>query len=416
MRVAHILRKLDPAEWSGTEMAINRLLSGLREHGVTSTVYCPRIGNGTAPEDPLVNSGFTVRRFNAFLPVLGLSPERRRQLISVGGNLMSFDLLPSLWRDPDLSVVHAHTLGRIGGIALTVARKRQLPFVVTIHGGVLDLPEKVHHSFKTGAQTGWEWGKFFGLLLQSHKLFRDADAILTCNAKEAALLQDRFPGKRIFVQPHGVPMDIYRRDCRAEALSAFPRIQGRDVILCLGRIDPVKNQGWLLEQAPELFRRYPQALLVLVGPCTDEPYGKQIDSRIKQLGLAEHVFTTGGFPPDDPRVIGLLQQARLLVLPSLSETFGLVILEAWAAGTMVVSASVSGPKALIEDGQNGWLFDLDEPQTFHAAVDRTLADPARARQMSSAGAQVAEKFSVTALAGRLKNLYQGLHEEKQCTT
>src|SRR5437879_6326931 len=120
MRTIHLLRKFDPSQWGGTEMAIQRLFDGLREHGVTPIVYCPRLEH-EALADPLVTSGYQVQRFKAFVPVLGLSRERRRQLISVGGNLMSFDLISSLWREEEISLIHSHALGRIGGIALTIA-------------------------------------------------------------------------------------------------------------------------------------------------------------------------------------------------------------------------------------------------------------------------------------------------------
>jgi glycosyltransferase involved in cell wall biosynthesis len=415
MRVAHLLRKLDPAEWSGTEMAIQRLFLGLRSHGVDPVVYCPRLGE-TILQDPLASSGFEVQRFKAFVPVLGLSRQRRRQLVSVGGNLMSFDLLASLWRERNLAVMHAHTLGRIGGIALTVAKQRRLPFVVTIHGGVLDLPEKIKQSFNTPVDSGWEWGRLFGVLFQSHRLFCDADAILTCNAKEAALLQEQFPAKRVMVQPHGVPLEIYQVDQRAAALAAFPQLRDRQVLLCLGRIDPIKNQSWLFEQAPEIFRRYPRAFLVLAGPCTDEPYGQRIQRLIGQAGLENRVLLTGGLPPNDPRVVGLLQCASALLLPSLSETFGLVILEGWAAGTPVLSARTSGPAALIQSGHNGWLFDLNEPQTFHDALAQTLNEPHLAKEMAQRGASVIERYSMSALAARLKGLYEELIEEKKCAT
>ena len=396
-------------------MAIQRLFDGLRANGVDPVVYCPRLERGRV-DDPIASLGFEVQRFRAFVPVLGLSAERRRQLVSVGGNLMSFDLIPSLWRERDLAVMHAHTLGRIGGIALTIAKQRHLPFVVTIHGGVLDLPEKIKQSFNTPVDHGWEWGKFFGVLFQSHRLFCDADAILTCNGIEASLLQEQFPSKRIVVQPHGVPVDIYRADQRHAALDAFPQIRGRQVLLCLGRIDPIKNQSWLLEQAPEIFRRYPRALIVLAGPCTDEPYGEQIRKTIQARGLGERVLLTGGLPPNDPRVVGLLQSAAALLLPSLSETFGLVILESWAAGTPVLSVRASGPAALIEQGHNGWLFDLDQPATFYQALARTLDEPGAAKEMARRGTAVSERYSVSALAATLKGLYEELIEEKRCTT
>src|SRR5579859_5442715 len=138
-RTAHIVRKLDPAEWGGTETAIQRLFEGLYRRHVETVLFCPRLQPPPAPE-PLARDGCTVKRFRSFLPIWGLPAERRRQLIAIGGNLMSFDLPLRLWQEPDLSLIHTHVLGRLGGIAATVARARRLPLVVTIHGGYLDLP------------------------------------------------------------------------------------------------------------------------------------------------------------------------------------------------------------------------------------------------------------------------------------
>ena len=92
------------------------------------------------------------------------------------------------------------------------------------------------------------------------------------DALEARLLREKFPGKRIVVQPHGVPLEIYQQDRREQALEAFPQIRGKQVLLCVGRIDPIKNQSWLVEQAPEILRRHPEAVLVLAGACTHEEY------------------------------------------------------------------------------------------------------------------------------------------------
>src|SRR6185436_13266263 len=101
MRVAHLLRKYNPAEWGGTETVIHQLFGGLRSQGVESVVYCPRLdgaaggtgvlpvnGNGSSPphrqdaratsiRDPLAEAGCLVNRFNACLPVWGISEEKR---------------------------------------------------------------------------------------------------------------------------------------------------------------------------------------------------------------------------------------------------------------------------------------------------------------------------------------------------
>lgn len=420
MRVAHLLRKYNPAEWGGTETVMHQLVDALRAQGAESVVYCPRLAPSTgdgaklpAVRDPLVDAGCLVTRFNACLPVWGLTEERRRQMVAVGGNLLSLDLLRLLWAARGLSVIHAHTLGRIGGAGLTVARRRNLPFVLTIHGGVYDLPAATRQSFRQAGRAGWEWGRVFGFLMRSRQVLAEADAILTCNPREAEFVRERHPGRRVVVQPHGVRAELYETDHRAAAEAAFPAFRGRDVLLALGRIDSVKNQGWLVEQWPEVLRRHPRALLVLAGPCTDEAYGAALERRIAALGLGERVRLTGRLPPADPRLIGLVQSARAVLLPSVSETFGLVILEAWAAGTPAISSGTSGARALIEHGRTGWLFDLSRPAEFHGALGAVLSGPAEgvAAVRAAARARVRD-YDVRAIGGRMKALYEELWEAR----
>ena len=409
MKAVHVLRKWDRSEWGGTETAMERMFAGLSEQGVDSVLYCPRVARAKdSVEAP------QIRRFRAFVPVVGISRQRRRQMVSVGGNLMSFDLASSLWKEREAAVIHTHTLGRIGSIARVVSRRRRVPFVVSIHGGVLDLPQNIRDAFNAPTRGGLEWGRVFGWLLGARHLFRDADCIITCNEKEAALLRKRY--KRVFVQPHGVPVELYQKNHREAARSAIPQISGRKTLLCVGRVDPIKNQHWLLDQASAIFQKHPDTLLILAGPCTDEPYGERVQRRIKELGLGNKVVLTGGLPSNDPVLIGLMQEAAAVVLPSLSETFGLVVLEAWAAGAVVLSSRTSGPSALIRHGENGWLFDLENPDSFHLAVNDSLGDAARARRMASAGAVVSQRHSLASVASSLKSLYEELVREKQCAT
>jgi glycosyltransferase involved in cell wall biosynthesis len=411
MRTVHLLRKYEPAQWGGTETAVQRLFAGLREHDVESVVYCPSIKRNTE-EDPLAAAGIRVERFSSFVPVVGISSQQKRQIVSVGGNLMSLDLLPRLLREKELAVVHTHALGRIGGIGRLAARIRNVPLLVTIHGGVLDLPAEVKKELSKSVG-GWEWGRIFGLLLQSRRLLVDADALITCNETEARLLREQYPGKRVVVQPHGVPLDVYQEDRREQALEAFPQIRGKQVLLTVGRIDPVKNQSWMIEQAPQIFRKFPNAIIVFAGAVTDEAYGEKLRNRLQALGWENRVLLTGGLPPNDPRLIGLFQEANVLVLPSKSETFGLVVLEAWATGTMVLSTRTSGACTLVRHGQNGWLFDLDKPETFHLPLEQALSNSDAARRvLRRGGAEVHTQYNINALAGRMKALYEELIEEK----
>ena len=453
MRVAHLLRKYDPTEWGGTETAIARLTAGLAAQGVDSVVYAPRLPSPmTAPggpsrisdmggtpmprlravagsagvppvgsprtegnfaADPLAAAGCVVRRFRAFVPVWGIPAERKRQLVAVGGNLLSFVLPGSLWREPGLDVIHAHVLGRLGAIGRAVARRRRLPFVLSVHGGAYDLPSAVRQGLVKPAAGGWDWGQLLGFLLRARHLFAESDAIITFNQREAALIRERHPGRRVFMQPHGVPAALFAPDNRPAARAAFPALVGRSVLLVVGRIDPTKNQEWLVAQAAELARRHPRILLVFVGACTNQGYCAALRARIMREGLHDGVLLPGNLPPGDPRLIGLLQEAQAVVQPSVSETFGIVILEAWAAGTPVIASRTTGAAALVEDSVNGMLFDLDRPASFHAAIDRLFTQPELHGQWGTAGrAKVVAEYDTAVLAGRMKRIYEELMEEK----
>jgi starch synthase len=413
MRVAHILRKYNPAEWGGTETAVKQLLDGLKAADVTGVVFAPRLSTCPA-HDPIAAAGHPLKRYRATVPVWNITPEQRQQLISIGGNLWSFHLVSQLLRERGLSLIHTHALNRIGGIGLTIARARRIPFVATVHGGVMDLPKNLQQMLAAPLEGGFEWGKFFGAAVRSRHVLSSADAIVTCNPREAALLQEKYPAKQIIVQPHGISLQKFALDFRAEPLAAYPQLAEKRVLLVLGRIDPAKNQGWVLVQFPEILRRYPDAHLVLAGACTDELYGKALRKEVRKLGLEDKVLFTGGLAPDDPKLIGLMQLASCMIVPSISETFGLVIIEAWGAGTPVISSRTSGALSIVKHGENGLLFSIESIPEFHACLDEMLGSKERAASMARNGHQVAAReFDATVLARRIKSLYQSLIEQKR---
>ncbi len=410
--VAHVLRKYDPREWGGTETAVHRLLGGLRRSGLPSVVFAPRIeGESALDVDPLRRDGHPVRRFRAYLPTLGLAPDERKRLVAVGGNILSFDAPLLLMREPGVSIVHTHTLNRLGGVARTVARLRRLPLVVTIHGGYLDLPDDVRAQLAPSGRT-LDLGKPYGFLVGARRVLEDASAIVTCNPREAELLREALPRKRIVQMPHSVDIAPYSADQRAAAEEAFPRLRGRPLLLQVGRIDPTKNQLFSVEQMPSVRERHRDATLVLVGPATDAEYLERVLARIAELGLEERVLLTGALPSGDPRLVGLLELADVLLLPSLSETFGLVIIEAWAAGTPVLASKTSGAIELLGAGEErGRLFDRSEPEGFHARLDEIVAKTDRTRAGVSAGRRLArERYATDRVAAEFVALYAEARE------
>lgn len=412
MKVAHVLRKYVPREWGGTESVLFRLLRGLRACGTEGVVFCP-CAEGELGRDPLAEDGTPVKRFRYFVPIWGVSHEQREQLVRLGGNLMSFDLGRQLWGEPSIDLIHTHALNRLGAMAWWVAKRRGIPLVLTIHGGVYDLPDAVRSSLTAPLKGGFEWGRVFGWMLQSRRLLDNVDAVITCNPREAELVRQKHPGQRVMVQPHGVETARFAVDHRESARAAYPQLADRRVILVVGRVDPAKNQDWVVRQFQEVLRRHPGCVLVLAGACTNPVYGGELARLIETLGLGKDVQLTGGIDPGSPVLAGLMQLSEVLVVPSLSETFGLVILEAWAAGTAVLSSKTSGACSLVEHGTNGWLFDLDEPAGFHRSLDVILTDPEHRRAVVELGNRTArDEYDVLVLARRVEDLYRSLIEKK----
>jgi glycosyltransferase involved in cell wall biosynthesis len=406
IKTAHILRKYQPSEWAGTETAVLRLLEGLRPFDVASKVFCPQIPLPTA--GPFEHAGFDVRRVNAFLPLWGFSEENRTKLIANGGNLLSFELFRALWQEPDLSLIHTHALGLFGGIALTIARLRRIPIVVSVHGGYFDIAEAAKIDLKEALTGTFNWGKPFSLFFGARNLLKNADLVLTANHHEAELLRKHYPKQKIDVAFHAINTEDYQNDKRHLALNAYPDIAEKDLLVYVGRIDPVKNQLWLIDQVPHLIKKLPRLKLLLIGPFIDAAYSTKLKQRIEQLGLQEIVRMTGEISNDDPCFIGLMQQAKIFILPSLAETFGLVILEAWACGIPVVANRTTGASYLIDKGKYGWLFNIEDPATFHRAIDDIIDNPRRRFEIIAKAKEHVLDFNPESLGNQMHNIYKSL--------
>ncbi|MCA9603127.1 MAG: glycosyltransferase family 4 protein, partial [Myxococcales bacterium] len=233
-----------------------------------------------------------------------------------------------------------------------------------------------------------------------------ADAVITCNPREAELLTRKLPARRVVRMPHGIPTEQFSVDQRASVFDAWPALRDRNLVLCVGRIDAVKNQRFLVERYAALRASLPNTVLVLAGGETDAAYARSLHELVRKEGLDDVVFT-GGLAPRDPRLIGLYQAASVFVLPSLTETFGIVVLEAWAAKTPVLTTATSGTRQLVEHGANGFFFDLEDPASFDAPLRQLLTDRNLAHRVAERGERlVREQYDTTQVAGRFKALYE----------
>ena len=127
---------------------------------------------------------------------------------------------------------------------------------------------------------------------------------------------------------------------------------------------------------------------------------------VGELGLGDRV--TFVEPQEHHRLSTYYRAADVVVVPSRSESFGLVALEAAACGIPVVAAAVGGLCSLVDDGVTGHLVDEREPVEYARRIDHLLADADRAAAMGRAASERADRYAWSTTAGRLRRLYGDL--------
>ncbi|MFW6725219.1 D-inositol-3-phosphate glycosyltransferase [Streptomyces sp. MAR4 CNY-716] len=253
------------------------------------------------------------------------------------------------------------------------------------------------------------------------QVVRAADRLVANTDDEAHDLvhhYDADPARVAIVRP-GVNLDVFRPappggpaaapGARAEARAALGVPQDAFVPLFAGRIQPLKAPDVLLRAVALLLERTPALRERLVVPVVGGPSGsglakpEELQKLAARLGICDVVRFA---PPVAQEALARwFRAASVLVMPSYSESFGLVALEAQACGTPVVAAAVGGLPVAVRDGVTGLLVDGHDPGDFAAALGRLAADAALADRMGAAAAGHAAGFGWDAAARATADVY-----------
>lgn len=170
----------------------------------------------------------------------------------------------------------------------------------------------------------------------------------------------------------------------------------------VGRLTEQKGHTYLLDAFAEVIRALPSACLLVVG---DGELRSALERQATRLGLHGNVTFTGR-REDVPRIMMALD---VLVMPSLWEGFGLVLLEAMAAGKPVVASRVGAIPEIVADGETGLLVPPRDPESLARALLAVLYDPAQAGEMGWRGRQrLEQQFGVVRMVEQMQALYEGL--------
>jgi D-inositol-3-phosphate glycosyltransferase len=235
-----------------------------------------------------------------------------------------------------------------------------------------------------------------------------SDAILASCTEEAAQFERLYgasPG-RVEIVPPGVDHAFFSPGHRQGARTALD-LGDHPVLLFVGRIQPLKGLDVAVRTLAAL--DHPDAVLVVVGgPSGKEgdEYLAEVESMAVSLGVAERVR----FVPPQPHHLlsSYYRAADVCLVPSRSESFGLVALEAAACGTPVVASAVGGLRTLVDHGHSGFLVEGRDPEVFAAYAEELLMNGVLAAEMSAEAAARAGGYTWSMSAARLRRLYADL--------
>jgi glycosyltransferase involved in cell wall biosynthesis len=356
---------------NGLAASVERVALGLRRAGHDVTVVAPHYGGEADAAGCLRVPGVRVPTHHAYVLPVSWWPGVARAVAGLR-----------------LDVYHAHHPFLLGAAAAVWARRAGKPLVFTWHTHY----ERYGHYGIPGLA-----GPAGRLALRRALAFADrTDLVIAPAPGVATLLSRRGVRAPIAVVPTGVPLQpptepAARRRAREE-LGLPP---ASPLCLSVGRLAAEKNQAFLLRAFARILADLPQALLLLAGDGDDRG---RLERLAADLDAGSRVRFAGAVPPE--AVFTYYRAADLFLFPSTSETQGLVIAEALAAGLPVVAVRSQAAADLLVDDDAGVLTP-EESAAFARAAVELWRTPGRLRDLTRRGRRVAARYSPERCAARL---------------
>lgn len=378
MNIVHTLLRYPPAS-GGVEDYARELVEQLRARGADlrvettnlKTHHPPTLLEPTLSDPPYVHR-HDARTFDAVgYPVpLGLKEELER--------------VPA-------DIIHAHAFWYApADIAARVARKRNIPFVLNTYYNNRDQRRTVK----------WQLYR----ILYGRATVAAADAVVVISPFEHELLKkDRFMLQRVELISPGIHGDEFAREQR----NPFPSwgVSTEHLLLFAGRIAKWKGPDLAIRALPRIRREIPDVKLVLLGE--DFGFRAACEQLSKALGVTDAVIWTGKVSREE--LLGAYAHARVFVFPSRFEAFGIVLLEAAAAGCPAVATNTSAIPYVVKDGQTGLLFEPENVDDLARKVLLLLHNPSGVRAYGAqAQARARADFSWERSVKKLQALYEDL--------
>ena len=349
----------------GIEVGVHELSNELVGLGCHTTVFAPRYKRDN-------DTGGSYRLVRYMHPLRGLFVEA----------VLSAQLDWVVRRErPD--VIHAQPAYLAGVLAVATARRHRIPCMITTHGADVQMDAASGYGLRLDTRIGEKIAR--GLA--------GADLVTTVSR---AMVHDTVeagaPPDRVRVVPNGVRVTDYASD-------PGPSPHPKPYIFALGRFVPKKGFDVLIQAFGQVATRYPGDLVI----AGTGPERSRYETLISSLDLGGRVHVLG--PVLGPEKLAYLSRCDVFACPSRFEPFGIVNLEAMAAGKPIVASAVDGIVDLIEHEESGLLVPPDAPTELAQALLRALTEEGLGERLSASARQRARAYDWEAVARRYLDAY-----------
>jgi glycosyltransferase involved in cell wall biosynthesis len=367
----------------GLERSIKTFAETFRRTGHRVLIVAPTFKNMPEREQGVIRvpsiQNFRGTDFSVRLPIPGILSKRLKRF------------------RPD--IVHAHHPFLMGDTALRVAIEHRIPLVFTHH----TLFEQYTHYLPIRRRAA---EKFLVTLATEYANL--CDAVFAPSQSIAEVLRGHGVKTTIAIVPTGIPFRRYFRGSGRRFLRAHDIPAGSFVVGHVGRLAKEKNLSFMVRAVTRFLIQEPRARLVIVGTG---PLERQIIQAFGRLRLSPRVRMTG--PLHGQELVDAYRAMDVFAFASHSETQGLVLTEAMAAGVPVVAVDAPGVREVVEDHGNGRLLPEDDVREFAQALHEIARmAPAARRTMQEQALATAERFSTGACAARAIRHYAALRARR----
>lgn len=299
--------------------------------------------------------------------------------------------------DLDLDIVHLHLGSPPATLAaLNYIKKKRKPFVVT------------HHS-----DPEWNYGsivrRFIVFVYAKYHIKNalsksDIIVALSENFLNASKVLGDYKDK-IKIIPNGINLeDFDSRYTRSSARNELGLLQHDKIILFVGSLTERKGPQILINAVNLISKSVPKIRLILIGSRTT--YVKSLEKLIKDLNM-ESIVKLTGFVNDDTKLL-YYKSADVFVLPSFSESFGIVLLEASASGLPLIVSDLEAFKVIIDEGYNGIVSKVGDVEDLSEKILYLLNNDAIRNEMSINARKKVENYSWERIAKETEKIYVDL--------